>query len=682
MRVENQGDLEDSYIVTLNFSNPSWDAQVDRYSFLNVSPREIRYFNVTITAPLGPNGNYTDINLTIWSQRSLEHEFSHWREFILWQRLIELDYQGPSIRNLSVEDGSQWDILLSNSGDYPVDVRFTVRLFQGDEEMNGGFQVGMSDWKGHLETGESSEATVTRNIRDATRFNTLTAYTVILVGTDLNEPDEVYDVVLLKWMLNYEFEVSLHVPDEGGEIIPGERKSIFFYLDQTTTDRWGHNWDVFIIGDRGDWAVEINRTLATLVGSQGVGYTLTIQAPPRARPGIRLDLEIRFECVRLPQMDLMSEVHYTVPVHRSFTMLATTSTEEMVPPESLTVTTELHNLGNLPEAFRFEISSLFPKEMSREPFRMRTFNGTLYPFESQVREFLYPFDTTMSAGSYRFRLECHLEEGEQLEQVIEVKVPARRKVSIVGLPMIVVDLNHNQEPVELPFSLRNTGNVDLTLASRLDGVQHWSSPIGFIKEMGKNDSVFLQMDHELDFTLVLYPRDTSTYISDVVTLVLEEVPSSMSWSADIFYNIVGPELIIDEVKVPKRNVGGEPVALDITVVNYGNGPSSTTILLLIEGNGMPPIAEVVVPPIAQWGSTAVTIEFTASLDHDRLYVILDPDNTVKEKENEVNQFGFEILVVESPGWGPSMMAISITAIVVAGISMAMVRRKNECRTST
>jgi hypothetical protein len=680
-RVENRGDLEDSYNASLTLSNPLWKGQLDRYHFQNVTPGETIIFNVTITAPWFPSGNYTDINLTVRSMGSLEEEYLAWREYMFWQRALDISYDGPSSKNLSEDLEITWDVTVSNTGDYPNDVNLSARVFEGDVEIEGGYQVEMSTWEVHLERNESTSVFILFFVTDLSRFNTDTGYTLFLVGKDLNER-EVTDGERLKWRVPLLYQVEAIQQWDSFEVIPGTSDQVKVSLYQTTTDRWGHIWDAFIDGDVGEWMVEFDRSSVKLVGTDNAVFELTVMGPDNAKAGTRLDIQVRFECVRRPDDVLEAGFHFTVAEHRNITMHTSASTFKVIPPMSVTIKVTLANRGNVAEGFHFALETRYPELSRYQPFGNNTLSSTIHPGERRKLEYTFPFDMTMQGGKYTFAMECWLEEGRLLFQVIEVELPVRRTVDIVGLPLDRVDINPNLDPVELPFLLRNTGNMDLVLRVDWEDSRSGSGPDVLIKELDYPFMVDLAKDQECSLTLVLMASKSTPFDSGMLRLTVTDSGHHDTWARDVLYTIVGPGLVIDEVVRSEIVVKGEQTTVKVKISNVGSGDSPAMLLILTETFEGRPIEEIIVPPIMAHTSTEVSITYTPSLGQERLYVVLDPDDNVRETDNERNLAGFEVSVVEAPIWGPSMMAVSVAAVLLTAVAMIMWRRRKSRRTGT
>ncbi|MCK5251348.1 MAG: hypothetical protein KAQ96_00305, partial [Thermoplasmata archaeon] len=678
LKVENQGDLEDSYIATLTVSNPSWDVNLDRYSFLNMSPREIRYVNMTITAPYGPTGNFTDINLTLWSQRSNKNESLHWREFINWKREMRLSYEGPLLKNLTSDLRANWALEVQNTGDYPIDVQLTYSLNQHEDKLVRGFSVQMTSWKVHLETNEGTEVVVTVEITDETLFTTEIDYTMFIVGKDLNDPDEVYGSVRIVWYVPWMLNVTATPRSVSFDVVPMEWRGVIISLTQNSTDRWGHTWEISFTGKVDDFEVFVNpeERSFTLVGSDDTYFQFHVRAMEYTKPGTTLHLTAHLRCPRTPDISLDIEVHVIVSESRKISVKEGLAPSYFSPPGTAEIRVRWTNHGNVPEQIGFKMASSFPMGERYQPFGTAEFNETLYPGETRRWTRSVTFEDGMAAGTYYFNMNTYIVNNDTyIGNFLSVTVPPSRKLVITGLPLNDVELNPNLDSVEMPFRLENRGNTKLVLIATV--VEGTTSDVanGFLMNLPDPPLIELQMGEGRNLTFVMVVPRSTTFGSGSMELIFNDTLSTRRWSNVVHYRIKGPELEIVEVEGPRRSKTDERVELDVKIVNRGTGTSPQTLLVVQDRFGGKPMGETLVSALPAGVATIVTVEFTPHFGKGSYYVVLDPDDSVFETGNENNWLAHEITVSDPPLRGPSNIALTVAAYALVGLVLVALRRR-------
>jgi len=682
LRVENQGDLKDTYVATLNVSSPSWNVRLDQYNFFNVSPREIRYFNMTITAPYEASGNFTDISLTLWSQRSNKNDTLHWREFINWKYEMRMVYEGPLTRNLTSDLRTSWSLEVRNTGDYPIDAQLTYILKQQDDKLVMGFSVEMTTWVAHLGTNESIDVIVTLEITNETLFNTDTDYTMFIIGKDLNDPDEIYDSVRVVWNIPLVLNITATPTSISFDVVPLELRSAVIALAQDTTDRWGHIWDISFTGERDEFEVFTypEGMSHTLVGSDVAFFKFYLRALEHTRPGTTLHLTAHLRCSRVPDKTFDIEVHVIVSEYRKVSVTERFAGGQFTPPGTAEIRVEWTNHGNVPEYFDFKMASSFPKGERYQPFGTAEFNETLYPGDTRLWTRTVTFDDEMAAGTYYFDMSTHIVSNDTyIERSLSVTVPPSRKLVITGLPLNDVELNPNSGAVEMPFSLENRGNTKLALISTV--IEGTTSDIanGFLKDLQDQHLIDLEMGEDRSITFVMTVPRSTTFKSGTMELVFTDALSTQRWSRVVIYRIKGPELWIVGIMGPKRSLTDERVKLDVKIINGGTGPSPRTLLVVQDYFGGEPMGEVEVPALPAGVAITVTVEFTPHFGKGSYYVVLDPDDTVLEMRNENNRMTYNVTVSDPPPWGPSNIVIAVAAFALVGSVLVGLRRRRSSR---
>ena len=141
------------------------------------------------------------------------------------------------------------------------------------------------------------------------------------------------------------------------------------------------------------------------------------------------------------------------------------------------------------------------------------------------------------------------------------------------------------------------------------------------------------------------------------------------------YEIIAPELEITKVSVPQRVGKGSMVYIRVTVTNRGDATSMPTRLLIKDQRSDEIESEAGVPSIGPGQEWRVEMEVLMKADHQKMYIHLDPDDTVNEKGSEVNVWAFNLDVLEQSYRGPSYLAVTVLAVVVTGVVMAFMRKR-------
>lgn len=141
------------------------------------------------------------------------------------------------------------------------------------------------------------------------------------------------------------------------------------------------------------------------------------------------------------------------------------------------------------------------------------------------------------------------------------------------------------------------------------------------------------------------------------------------------YEIIAPELEITKVNVPQRVGKGSQVYIRVTVTNRGDATSMQTRLLIKDQRTDEIESEARVPSIGPGQEWRVEMEVFMKVDHRKMYIHLDPDDTVNERGSEVNVWAFNLDVLEQSYRGPSYLAVTVLAVVAMGAVMALARKR-------
>ena len=674
MRVVNEGMIEDSYCATLVISNPTWSGHLDRYLFLNVTPGETRFFNLSITAPFSFEGDSTRANLTLWSMRSDKFDRIVFTAFLIWDRVVEMVYDGPPSKELTEGTTASWTMTVRNKGDQDTAYEITAKVMSGEETIEGGYEVAPEVETVHIDRGEEAEVTVHLTITDETAFAIDQAYHLIVWVNDEDDPRD-WAMVRLTWTIPMRYDAWVRPSNTTFEPPPGGTVNLTILVHQGTNDGLGHTWNVNV-GDHPDgWDVVVDRSILTLTGTDSKDVGVLVTAPPKARPGTSMDLSIELQNVREPGFSSTVHTRFVVPEVRDLTMKRERLTSHIHPPKTVYLEVRLLNDGNVPEEYRFTAYVVRMQNTSFRPFGTYTSNGSLHPGNVRLFTRMLHYDEQMPWGDYELRLECELERGGVISDTHTLYIPERPEVEIIGIPVGRVVIDPNLGDVKVPILVKNSGNVRQTLEHSFDPFVAPRYILIGLEELEPGEIFYLGIGEVRPFTLNMSALAPFRSDEGATNIIFHDPLWDNSWEGWFRYNVIGPDLEITGVDVPKGIVPGSMMDVHVTVTNWGDATSMPTRLIIEDRRTGEIVSETWVPPIGPGKEWWVGMELLTETGHRKMYVNLDPYDTVKETGNEANPWVFSLEFKEQTYRGPSYLALTVLAFAAMGTVMALLRRE-------
>ena len=674
LRVKNEGMIEDSYCATLVISNPTWSGHLDSYLFLNVTTGEVRLFNLSITAPFSFEGDFTKANVTLWSMRSDKYDRIIFTAFLIWAREVEIVYDGPPSKDLTEGTTASWTVTVQNKGDYQTAYELTAKVMDGEEKLELGYEVTMEVEVFHLDRGEETEVKVMLTITDETAFAIGQAYHLIVWVNDEDDP-RVWAMVRLTWTIPLRYDAWVRPSNTTFEPPPGGTVNLTIRVHQDTNDDLGHIWNVHIGNLSDDWDVVVDRKLLTLTGIDSADVGVQVTAPPKAGPGTTMELSIELENVREPGSSSVVHTRFVVPEIRDFTMRREGFRSPIEPAETRFLDVRLLNAGNVPEDYRFTAYAVRMQNTSYKPFGTYTSNGTLNPGNARIITRVLHFNEQMPWGDYELRLECVLERGGVLTDTHTYYITERPEVEIIGLPEDRLVIDPNLGIVKVPILVKNSGNIRQTLEYSFNPQVAPRYIDIHLEELEPGEVFYLDIGEVRFLTLNMTAMAPDRSDERSITIVFHDPLWENSWKGWFRYDIIGPDLEITKVDVPKRVVPGSMVDIMVTVTNWGGATSMPTRLIIEDRLTGDIVSEARLPPIRPGQEWSIGMELLTESEHGKMYIHLDPEDTVKEVGNEVNVWVFNIEMTEQTYRGPSYLSLTVLAVVAMGAVIALMRKR-------
>lgn len=679
--VENQGGLTDSYKVTFNLSDPDWTGSLDNDTFLDVPPGGRITFNFSLTAPEDAiSGDWCEANITASSMTVNISETIRYKAWVMAIWDLQIRYDGEEPSNLTDDLQAQWILRVENTGDFDMEVELELEVTLDDRAAEGLMaELDRSALK--LNKGELTNVTVTVTVTDLSLVRSHTEYRLTVRARERISRYE-YAKEVISFMVPALFHAS--VEPEGGtwSLRPGQAHTVAFKITQETVDVRGTTWKVSHGQVPATWRVFIDGETVLLIGNDEGYINITVVAPRYAPADAHMILEVFLEPLEHPSMGLEMELEFVLPAFHDVRLSASVDDEFLTPPDRLIIVAEVENRGNVLEEVTLFCNVTYLEDECLSPSPMEPLSSSVGPYNTSSFILSYWSDRTPLAGEYRFALECACAGGAVLSHSLEVTVAKVLDLQVLALPREAVRVNPNADPVELPFYIKNAGNIELLLNQDTHSDLEDQGLVSEVPELTPGLPFQLGPGHLRFLTLRLSAGDGAPFGAGTVELRFQQEGSENIWRSTFEVIVVGPDLNLSVLWNPKIVERGSYVTLGTTVRNDGTGDSPMTLMTVLWGGDPEPMYDTPIPPLGPGQEAYIELTFLPKGRSGTYHLVVDREGAITEAGDAPNEVRFDLVAVagEEVDGGPSLTGLVAAAALLAIVLLLAWREWQRRRT--
>jgi hypothetical protein len=664
--VVNTGTYKDSYELTVDVDGPPrWVVVLDLYRADDVQPGEKVAFNLSITAALdAQEGDHIFVNVTARSLMSNKTDSLNFISFVIISRGVRI-----SCDNLTREMGSGETIgfilNVTNTGDVNDSYKIEWITYPGDAPWSAEASARTFD----LERRKSTSILFNVTSPDD-RAEDGSVWVSVTSTADKRATDSLvlHCHVKVRW--------SASVQPANGTILvrPGVAERFELNLTQLTNDRRDRNWSVGLLITDPTWDVEATPSDFVMAGTSAKIINLTILAPSRSSPWESAALSVVLRCEQVPTEPLEALFALQVVEVHKLDLLSYAPQVSLWPGDSADVGFDIMNSGNVAEIVQVSIG----------PTGGLTYSTSIGPIEGPWFQLL-PWE--------QVRISIHITAPEDSSGIVFPIVNVSSvHTNTLTVHLLVTVLSYDEEPEMLRMT---RGSNDTVLVDPRN------------ETVGIDLIIENLMGEELEAsfrTCVSNPRCSAMIMEDPVFIPANGrgLRIHLNVEADAPYgdfvllieadygpvdpltincSVVGPDLKLSGVDVPKRVFEGELANVSMTIANVGRGWSSPTILTVTDTWGKPVANPLHIPAIGPGKSINRSIGMLPYSGRYDYALSVNPNGTMREDGNASNSQTFELRPISRIDAGASSRvriwvgAIILMLLVLAIMALRMMSRR-------
>ncbi|MGQ9582293.1 MAG: COG1470 family protein [Thermoplasmatota archaeon] len=662
--IRNTGGLNDTVSINMTVDmhgHTGWKVKLQSNQ-LELKPQEIVKLKVSVTGdPEGQANDFIDTRITATSTGNPRRNST-----VAFRTYLTVDERllmscNDKVHSTQAGVPTIYYINALNLGDIKMDVNLTYQK--------------PPEWEVELERSEilslKPKEEVSFWVKVTPPANSMAdeVGVVSVTGRSVRNPG-VKDTVITHTVVSPSIFIELRCAEAERHVDPGNATS--YIIEVTNYGNMPGTVIVIleIVSGTGNWAAELDANMVGVAGMETKPVTLTVVSPADARAGDRLVVRVvGFN----EERTLSDDVTTTTLVNHKHKILMGVNPEKQLADPGATVifTVTLQNSGNGPEELSLTTSKL------DVGWKMRyTLGGaeisTLYLDAGQTLQ----FDVTVTVPSDALTGDhiCGVgildSSGNPWEALLTVAV---RQIYDIDLTTTLSrQLGSPGQKMFFTILTRNRGNGQDTISFEITRLpQNWA--VEFLDADNKPTKNITLEATAIGRTnlLVSLPAATNTTSQDITVTGYSE--SGLTDSIKFVVDIMLPDLYLTSVSYsPKTPVSGKAASVTVTVVNQGDVSVENVTIRLYEGKTILGTERLTRLP-AGTNKTA-TFTWVPREGQRTLRIVVDPDNTVVEKDETNNQVK-DTIRVGGKGWSLTPGFGSLLAFAAVALSLLLLRRK-------
>ncbi|MEM2976734.1 MAG: CARDB domain-containing protein [Thermoplasmata archaeon] len=652
--IRNTGGLNDT--VTLNMSvdmhgHTGWKVKLQATSF-ELKPQEIVKVKVSVTGdPEGQANDFIDTRITATSTGNPRRNST-----VAFRTYLTVDERLPlscSDKVHSTQAGVPTLYLIKalNLGDIKMDVNLTT--------------AGPPEWEVELERSEilnlkpKEEVVFTVKVTPPATAMADEVGVVSITGKSVRNPG-VKDTVVTHTVVSPSLFIELTCEEAEKWVDPGNSTAYTIFVTNYGNMPGTVIVILEIVSGTGSWIAELDANAVGVAGMETKPVTLTVVAPYDARAGERLVVRVvGFN----EERTLSDDVTTTTMVNHIHRILIGINPEKQLADPGATVlfTITLQNSGNGPEEMSLSTTKL------DVGWKMKfTIGGaeiiSIYLDAAQTIRFeaLVTVPSTALTGDHICGVGILDSSGNLWEAGLIVAV---RQIYDIDLTTTLSrQLGSPGQKLFFTILTRNRGNGRDTVTFEISRL-----PPGWAVEFFDSDnkptrSVTLEAT-VIGKTnmLVSLPLTTNTTSQELIVTGTSE--SGLTDSIKFVVDMMLPDLYLTGISYsPKSLVAGKAASVTVTVVNQGDVSVENVTIRLYEGGTILGTERLTRLPAGT--NKTSTFTWVPREGQRTLRIVVDPDNTIIEKDETNNQVKDSIRVQGKgwelvPGFGAAVLAAAL-----------------------